>query len=71
MLESPFNNIYDAAMEHPFSVLFRYLWWFDNVFLEAMETYGIYLQTDEQWVCKELYYKCHLLFYVFLSKIAT
>lgn len=48
ILESPFNNIFDAALEHPFSVVFRLLWWFDDVFLETMHKFGIYLQSDEQ-----------------------
>ncbi|XP_067942433.1 lysophosphatidylserine lipase ABHD12-like isoform X1 [Watersipora subatra] len=47
ILESPFNNVFEAALEHPFSKVVRLLWWFDDVFLEAMHSYGIYLQNDE------------------------
>lgn len=58
MLESPFNNIYDAAFEHPFARIFRTLWWFDDLFLDTMQTYGIYLQSDEQSVYIT-YYRYH------------
>jgi len=47
VLESPFTNIFEAALEHPFSIIFRKLWWFDDLFLETMHTYGIYLQSDD------------------------
>ena len=48
ILESPFNNIFDAAVEHPFALVFRMFWWFDDVVLQAMHNHGIYLQSDEQ-----------------------
>lgn len=47
VLESPFNNMRDAATYHPFSMPFRMLPWFDWVFLKSLGDQGIYFKSDE------------------------
>ncbi|RUS85938.1 hypothetical protein EGW08_006341 [Elysia chlorotica] len=47
VLESPFNNMIDAATHHPFSLPFRMLPWFDWIFLKSLGEQGIYFKSDE------------------------
>ncbi|GFR95529.1 monoacylglycerol lipase ABHD12 [Elysia marginata] len=47
VLESPFNNMQDAATHHPFAKPFRMLPWFDWIFLKSLGDQGIYFKSDE------------------------
>ncbi|KAK3792307.1 hypothetical protein RRG08_007383 [Elysia crispata] len=47
VLESPFNNMKDAATYHPFSLPFRMLPWFDWIFLKSLGDQGIFFKSDE------------------------
>lgn len=47
ILESPFNNLRDAALHHPLSLPFRFLPWFEWTFIESFKDAGIDFNTDE------------------------
>ncbi|KAK3093611.1 hypothetical protein FSP39_018069 [Pinctada imbricata] len=47
ILESPFNNIRDAAVRHPFTALFRYHPYFKEVFIDTIAENHIYFSSDE------------------------
>lgn len=47
VLESPFNNIKEAAFYHPFSMPFRFLPWFESIFVEGIGEQGVYFSSDE------------------------
>ncbi|XP_059149495.1 lysophosphatidylserine lipase ABHD12-like [Physella acuta] len=47
VLESPFNNIQEAAFHHPFSSPYRMLPWFEWVFVEGIGEHGIFFNSEE------------------------
>ncbi|CAG5129691.1 unnamed protein product [Candidula unifasciata] len=47
ILESPFNNIHEAAQNHPLGLPYRMLPWFEWVFLDGIKEHGIYFRSDE------------------------
>ncbi|XP_063426262.1 lysophosphatidylserine lipase ABHD12-like [Mytilus trossulus] len=47
VLESPFNNIRDAAIRHPFTALFRFMPMFKEIFIDTIAENGIYFSSDE------------------------
>lgn len=47
ILESPFTNIREEAKNHPFSVVYRFLPWFDWFFLDAISANNIHFASDD------------------------
>ncbi|KAH9499535.1 Monoacylglycerol lipase abhd12 [Bulinus truncatus] len=47
VLESPFNNIRDAAYHHPFSTPYRSLPYFDYVFVQPLRDHGLFFNSEE------------------------
>ncbi|XP_046355788.2 lysophosphatidylserine lipase ABHD12-like isoform X1 [Haliotis rufescens] len=47
ILEAPFNNIREAAANHPFAIPYRLLPWFTWVFVDGIKEHGIHFSTDE------------------------
>ncbi|XP_052107015.1 lysophosphatidylserine lipase ABHD12-like isoform X2 [Mytilus californianus] len=46
ILESPFNNLWDASRRHPMSLPFRFLPWFEWVFIDSMKKVVDYCTED-------------------------
>ncbi|VDP13602.1 unnamed protein product [Soboliphyme baturini] len=47
ILEAPFNNLVDVVRHHPFTKMFCWLPWFNNVFIDPMRRLGTRLETDK------------------------
>ncbi|CAL1528414.1 unnamed protein product [Lymnaea stagnalis] len=47
VLESPFNNIHEAALHHPLALPYRMLPWFEWVFVDGIGEHGIYFDSEE------------------------
>ncbi|BFZ11819.1 hypothetical protein BsWGS_14858 [Bradybaena similaris] len=47
ILESPFNNIQEAATNHPLCLPYRMLPWFEWLFLDGIKEQGVYFRSDE------------------------
>ncbi|KAK6182952.1 hypothetical protein SNE40_010520 [Patella caerulea] len=47
VLEAPFNNINDAAANHPFSFPYRMLPWFSDIFISSIADHGIFFTSDK------------------------
>lgn len=47
ILESPFNNISDAAANHPFGIPYKFLPWFESIFVDSLGHQGIYFNSEE------------------------
>ncbi|XP_041353376.1 lysophosphatidylserine lipase ABHD12-like [Gigantopelta aegis] len=47
VLEAPFNNIREAAENHPFSFPYRLLPWFSWIFIDTIKENGIFFNSDE------------------------
>uniref|UniRef100_A0A914WQA8 Serine aminopeptidase S33 domain-containing protein n=1 Tax=Plectus sambesii TaxID=2011161 RepID=A0A914WQA8_9BILA len=50
ILESPFNNLRDVVFNHPFTLPFRWMPWFDRIFVHPMQSSGLDMRTDERIV---------------------
>ena len=46
ILEAPFNNLKDAAFNHPFSAIFKLLPWFNFAFVEPLTEQELLFRTD-------------------------
>uniref|UniRef100_A0A0B7B861 AB hydrolase-1 domain-containing protein n=1 Tax=Arion vulgaris TaxID=1028688 RepID=A0A0B7B861_9EUPU len=47
VLESPFNNIQEAAKNHPLGLPYRMLPWFEWIFVDGIREHGIFFSSDE------------------------
>ncbi|XP_005105030.1 lysophosphatidylserine lipase ABHD12 [Aplysia californica] len=47
VLESPFNNIQEAAFNHPFASPYRMLPWFEWIFVDGIGEHGIFFNSEE------------------------
>ncbi|XP_060069068.1 lysophosphatidylserine lipase ABHD12-like [Ylistrum balloti] len=47
VLESPFNNLREAASQHPLSLPFRFLPWFERAFLDTAAQVNINFESDK------------------------
>uniref|UniRef100_A0A0M3K415 Lysophosphatidylserine lipase ABHD12 n=1 Tax=Anisakis simplex TaxID=6269 RepID=A0A0M3K415_ANISI len=46
ILESPFNNLHDVIISHPFAAPFRWLPWFDDIVVHPLENSGLNMSSD-------------------------
>ncbi|ESO91987.1 hypothetical protein LOTGIDRAFT_233275 [Lottia gigantea] len=47
VLEAPFNNINEAAANHPFAFPYKMLPWFSDIFINSIGEHGIFFSTDK------------------------